>query len=127
MNSIATNEQQVFKKNPSLSARWAKNIFTKLIAQIPYGQIILEDGEQVQTFGNDESMSVHVTVLNQRFYTKVLLGGSIGAGEAYVENLWETDDLTMLVQIMARNMALLDELEQKFFWVYQPFRILKHK
>jgi cyclopropane-fatty-acyl-phospholipid synthase len=127
MNGIATNEQQVFEKSPSLSARWAKTIFTKLVANIRYGQIVLQDGEQMETFGDDKSMSVHVTVLNQRFYSKVLLGGSIGAGEAYVENLWKVDDLTMLVQIMARNMALLDELEQKFFWVYQPFRILKHK
>jgi cyclopropane-fatty-acyl-phospholipid synthase len=127
MNSIATNEQQIFEKHSSLSARWAKTIFTKLISHIQYGQIVLLDGEQAEVFGDDDRMSVHITVLDQRFYARVLLGGSIGAGEAYVENFWKVDDLTMLVQIMARNMTLLDKLEQKFFWVYQPFRILKHK
>lgn len=127
MNSIATNEQRIFEKRSSLSARWAKTIFTKLISNIQYGQIVLLDGEQSEVFGDDDKMSVHITVLDQRFYSKVLLGGSIGAGEAYVESFWNVDDLTMLIQIMARNMALLDKLEQKFFWLYQPFRILKHK
>ncbi len=44
MNGIATNEQQVFEKSPSLSARWAKTIFTKLVANIRYGQIVLHTG-----------------------------------------------------------------------------------
>jgi len=127
MNSIATDRHQTYEKTPSLSARWAKKIFTKLIAQIQYGQIILRDGEQVTVFGTDEKMSAQVTVLDPRFYPKLLLGGSIGAGEAYIDDCWKVDDLTMLVQIMARNMTLLDKLEEKFFWVYQPFRILMHR
>lgn len=127
MNSIATNEQRLFGENSTLSGRWAKAIFMKLLAQIQYGQIILQDGEHTAILGDDSEMSVHVTVLNQRFYASVLLGGSIGAGESYVDNLWKTDDLTLLIQIMARNMGLVDRLEKKFFWLLQPLRILKHR
>lgn len=127
MNSIASNQEQIYEKSPSLSARWAKKIFTKLISQIQYGQIVLRDGEQVEIFGTDEAFSAQVTVLDPRFYPRLLFGGSIGAGEAYIDDFWKVDDLTVLVQIMARNMPLLDRLEKKFFWVYQPFRILMHR
>ena len=127
MNSIASNQEQIYEKSPSLSARWAKKIFTKLISQIRYGQIVLRDGEQVEIFGTDEAFSAQVTVLDPRFYPRLLFGGSIGAGEAYIDDFWKVDNLTVLVQIMARNMPLLDRLEKKFFWVYQPFRILMHR
>ena len=127
MNSVARDEQQVVERAYSLSTRWTRSIFFKLVAQIQHGQIILRDGEKVTVFGDDKRLSATISVLDQRFYAKVILGGSIGAGEAYVDNLWKTDDLTALVRIMARNMAMLDRLEQKFFWLYQPFRILKHK
>ena len=105
MNSVARDEQQVVERAYSLSTRWTRSIFFKLVAQIQHGQIILRDGEKVTVFGDDKRLSATITVLDQRFYTKVLLGGSIGAGEAYVDNFWKTDDLTMLVRIMARNMT----------------------
>ena len=127
MNSVARDEQQVADRASSLSVRWARSLFVKLVAQIQCGQIILRDGESVTVLGNDNSLSATITILDQRFYAKAVLGGSIGAGEAYVDNLWKTDDLTTLVRIIARNLAMLDKLEQKFFWLSQPLRILKHK
>ena len=57
----------------------------------------------------------------------MVYGGSIGAGEAYVDNLWRTDDLTKLIRIMVRNSDFLEDIEKRFSWFFKPFRILKHR
>ena len=126
MNSIATNDQ-VFSPAASLSSRWAKSMFIKLVERIKYGRIAVCEGKERMVFGDDGSDPVTITVLSPEFYSRVIYGGSIGAGEAFVDNLWQTDDLTRLVQIMARNMTLLEKIEQRFSWLLQPLRIIKHR
>ena len=126
MNSIATN-QETFSSAASLSSKWAKAIFMKLVTQLKYGRIVLLDGKETMVFGNEHEQSVTITVLHQNFYSRVIFGGSIGAGEAFVDHLWTTDDLTGLIQIMVRNMNLLNKIEQKFSWLLQPLRILNHR
>jgi cyclopropane-fatty-acyl-phospholipid synthase len=65
-------------------------------------------------------------VYHPSFYRRVLFGGSIGGGEAYVTNLWDVDDLTALARIMVRNMKLLDRMEQGFAWLRRPFFLVRH-
>ncbi len=38
-----------------------------------------------------------IRVLNQRFYRRVLANGTLGFGESYMDEWWETDDLSELV------------------------------
>ncbi len=59
-------------------------------------------------------------------YARILWGGSIGAGESYVEGLWSASDLTKLVRIMVLNMDLLDAIERKFGWLLRPSRMILH-
>jgi cyclopropane-fatty-acyl-phospholipid synthase len=41
----------------------------------------------------------------------VASNGSVGAGEAYMDGLWDCDDLVSLVRILVRNRDLLDAME----------------
>jgi cyclopropane-fatty-acyl-phospholipid synthase len=45
------------------------------------------------------------------FYRRIFLGGTIGAGEAYMDGLWSCDDLPVLIRIMVRNREVQDRLE----------------
>lgn len=45
------------------------------------------------------------------FYRAVARNGSVGAGEAYMDGLWDCDDLVALVRILVRNRDLLDAME----------------
>ena len=54
------------------------------------------------------------------------MGGSIGGGEAYVDQLWKVDDLTALVRIMVLNMSLLDRMERGLAWLLRPLDLLRH-
>ncbi|MCF7971458.1 MAG: cyclopropane-fatty-acyl-phospholipid synthase family protein [Methylococcaceae bacterium] len=61
--------------------------------------------------GSATDLRAEITVSDLGFYRKLALGGSIGAAEAYMDKLWEADDLTKVIQIMVRNRDLLDSME----------------
>ncbi|HVF34233.1 MAG TPA: cyclopropane-fatty-acyl-phospholipid synthase family protein [Candidatus Saccharimonadia bacterium] len=52
-----------------------------------------------------------VLVRDPAMYRTVALGGSVGVGEAYMDGLWDCDDLTTLVRVFVRNRDLLDRME----------------
>lgn len=55
-----------------------------------------------------------VQVHDPAFYRHLALGGSVGAGEAYIEGFWDCDDLTTLFRLFVRNRDVLDGLETGF-------------
>ena len=128
MNSLTTRaaeERHVSANPPSLYERWAKKSVLQLMAKLEYGRIVLQDGDEIMEFGKDSAVHATVRVTDPRFYPKILFGGSIGAGEAYIDRMWEVDDLTALVRIMVLNMALLDRMEQGLAWLLYPARWLR--
>ena len=73
-------------------------------------EIIDREGTSVVGCGSPD-LTVKLKVLEQSFYRKVALGGSIAAAETYIQGDWYTDDLTKLVRVFARNRDLLDKME----------------
>lgn len=61
----------------------------------------------------DPAETLHATmwVRDPAFYHQLSFGGSVGAGEAFVDGCWECSDLTALVRILVRNRDLLDAME----------------
>jgi cyclopropane-fatty-acyl-phospholipid synthase len=53
-----------------------------------------------------------VRVHDPAFYRRVALNGSVGAAEAYMDGLWDCDDLVALVRILVRNRERLDAMER---------------
>ncbi|WP_084813505.1 SAM-dependent methyltransferase [Desulfogranum japonicum] len=105
---------------------WIRNIFFKMLSRLEYGQIIIEDQGNQWKFGKEYQLSARIIINDPAAYRKIVFGGSIGAGEAYVNGLWDADDLTNLVQIMARNMFLVDKMEQGFAWLLRPVDFIQH-
>jgi cyclopropane-fatty-acyl-phospholipid synthase len=101
------------KKSPVLdqvAKRWAMSH----LGCIEHGEIIFIDAHQRSHFGTRDAacgLSTTIHVHDSRFYTELALGGSVGAGEAYMLGFWDTSDLTALVRIMVRNQAAMDGME----------------
>ncbi|SEG40749.1 SAM-dependent methyltransferase [Vibrio hangzhouensis] len=57
--------------------------------------------------------SAIIEVKHPEFYRRLLQGGSIAAGEAYMDGWWDSPDLSALMELMAINMAALDSIEDK--------------
>ena len=68
------------------------------------GRLELVEGEARYTFGVPGApLAARVEIHDPRVWRSVLLGGTIGAAEAYAEGWWSTDDLTGLIRLMTRN------------------------
>ncbi|MEZ6055748.1 MAG: cyclopropane-fatty-acyl-phospholipid synthase family protein [Planctomycetaceae bacterium] len=91
--------------NANLS-RLARGVLSQL-AKLRGGQIllVLPNGSHV-TLGtpSDDGLEATVTVHQERFFREVALGGSLGAAEAYLQQLWDVDDLVALIRIFCRNL-----------------------
>lgn len=112
----------------SLIDKLCRTVFLKCLQSLPLGSLtILEDGHKVASFGNDkDELRGNVNILNIKAYRPLLLGGSVGAGEAYMEGLWDTDDMTAVVRVFARNLPTLDKWENKFKWLSMPLLKVQH-
>ncbi|KAA2286174.1 SAM-dependent methyltransferase [Arenimonas fontis] len=78
-----------------------------------HGCLELSDALGTSMLGDrqDASPPIQVCVHDPGFYRAVASQGSVGAGEAYMDGLWQCDDLVGLVRLLLRNRALLDDME----------------
>ena len=91
----------------------ARAVHARLEA-IEHGELVLQEGERQTRFGRRSAtcpLSVTVRVHDARFYSDMAFGGSIGAGEAYMQGWWTVDDLTALVRILLCNRSVVDGME----------------
>lgn len=65
-------------------------------------------------------------IQDPRFFDKVVKGGSVGFGEAYVDGYWETPDLSALLLLLARNQPNLGRIRRGFSWVRQKLDQFYH-
>jgi cyclopropane-fatty-acyl-phospholipid synthase len=65
--------------------------------------LVLPDGSR-QAFGDPASERVaEIHVHDNEAFVRLLLGGATGAGEAYMDGLWSSPDLPLLLEVAARN------------------------
>ncbi|MEM0912709.1 MAG: class I SAM-dependent methyltransferase, partial [Pseudomonadota bacterium] len=125
-----SHNEQTLITTESISAweKVCKIIFVNALKHMPEGfMVIREHGVLVAELGDpSHELKAEVNILNTAAYPKLLLGGSVASGETFTENLWETPDLTRVIQIFARNLSMLDNWERKFKWITMPFMKLKH-
>lgn len=75
------------------------------------GHLEIRDADGVKHFGDkDTDLSVVIRVHDSRFYRAVALGGSMGAGESYIDGAWSCSDLTKLIQLFSRNLESSNRL-----------------
>ncbi|MEX2245087.1 MAG: cyclopropane-fatty-acyl-phospholipid synthase family protein [Dehalococcoidia bacterium] len=81
----------------------AKAIVVRAASTMKEGTLAvrLPDGK-LRAFGRGEPRaSLHV--LNDAFFSRIVAGGEIGFGEAYMDDLWRADDLVALLELGIRN------------------------
>ena len=93
----------------------ARKAVLSLLNKIKHGRITIIEDNQRFAFGqksHTSSLQADVTVHHSQFYSRILFGGSIGAAEAYMERLWSTDDLTVVMRILALNHKAFADMEK---------------
>ena len=99
------------------------------LAGIEHGSLTLVEGDHAANFGQTTERcgsSATVRVHDPRFYSEIAFGGSIGAGEAYMQGCWSADDLTAAMRILLQNREVLDGLEGGAARATAPIQKLLH-
>ena len=95
---------------------WPQKIVYKLMAKLQFGKVILIcDGQEQKFVGtqNQNVGTVTVKVHDKKFFTNLLLAGTNGAAESYIEGHWETDDLATLIQIIIVNQNVFQRMDSR--------------
>jgi len=78
------------------------------------GQLVLNDETGEQVFGESSDQAeicVRLDVRDPSFFSDVAFGGSIGAGESWMQGGWTCDNLVGLVRLLLQNRNVLDDLD----------------
>jgi len=108
----------------------ARRLVLNRLARLTEGELEFVDGDDRRVFGRrTPECDVHarVDVRDASLYPKMAFGGSVGAGESYVDGAWDTDDLTSLVRIFVRNRDVLNGMETGVARLLQPAHWLYHR
>ncbi|MEF1253411.1 MULTISPECIES: cyclopropane-fatty-acyl-phospholipid synthase family protein [unclassified Vibrio] len=100
----------------------ARNIAFSCLCKLQVGSLTV-----IESFSDEPALRVReqfgkpkegqpsaiIEVKNPGFYARLLKGGSIAAGEAYMDGWWDSPNLTQLMELMALNLSALDSIESR--------------
>jgi cyclopropane-fatty-acyl-phospholipid synthase len=102
----------------------ARRAVHALLGRVHGGTIELHEGGASRTFGTPAGaprLHACIEVHDPAFHTALLSGGA-GAGRAYMDGLWDCDDLVALVRIAARAMPALDRWRERLLPLTAPWQ-----
>ncbi|HEX7368992.1 MAG TPA: cyclopropane-fatty-acyl-phospholipid synthase family protein [Rhodanobacteraceae bacterium] len=111
MNAIVDPKPSTRTTTMPTLDRFLRGRFTAQLGGLAHGRLRIDDCLGTLEFGSANGPEVRVEVLDPAFYRMLAANGSVGAGEAWMDGLWRTDDLVALVQLLVRNRDLLDGME----------------
>ncbi|MAC08951.1 MAG: SAM-dependent methyltransferase [Rhodobiaceae bacterium] len=87
----------------------ADKLVFKFLNKINYGHLELTTSEgKILTFGNsDAKLKTNIIIKNKNFCYNLIRGGSIGFAESYMRGEFETDNLSDLIELTARNIEVI--------------------
>jgi len=108
-----------------------RSLLLKNLKQLQGGSICIEDftGQEIKQFivgdiniGNQIKVCVH----RSSFYSRTVLGGSIGNAESYIDGDWETNELTDIIRLFVSNRDVLNALDSGLGNIFRPFQKFFH-
>lgn len=92
----------------------ARAAVLKRLSDIQRGEIEIRQGADSVTLGQrtaEMPLRVVLQVHDATMFTDIVLGGSIGAAESYMEGKWTVCDLTGLMRILSANPEVVEAME----------------
>ena len=86
-----------------------------------------ESNQDYYVFGDPDSNNVvEIEVFNPSCYKQVILHGSIGAGESFINGHWNTKNLTNFIKVMIKNEDVIDLIDSKLNFIFKLKSKLEH-
>ena len=91
----------------------AFSLLSRTLGSISDGALDVVCPERTWSFGDATAPTRAVVCIDDpRVFTKLLTGGDIGFGEAYVDGHWSSPDLVAVLRLAIRNLALFEDRHQ---------------
>lgn len=104
----SSGDASVGKTGP-ITSLTRRSVLAKLRG-LGHGTLVIEESGQCWRFGTG-TPKVTLVVRDPAFWPQVAWGGSVGAGESYMDGTWTCDDLVGLTRLLLRNRAILEGVE----------------
>ncbi len=129
--SLASPRHLAGTVKPSRLDGLAEKQVLRRLEKLQFGSLELQYRGRVASFGQPAGLegdqpSVRIRVIDPRFFSEIAFGGSIGAGEAWIQGYWTCDDLVGLVRLMLRNRTVLERMESGLAALTGPLQKLFH-
>ena len=105
---------------------FSRKLIWRALSHLKIGHLTIEFEGKIKHFGqlDHSDLSVHVHIHSPAFFRRILLNGSVGAGESFMLGEWTVSDLTLFIRLMIKNSAALKATEgalAKFGMAWQAF------
>ncbi len=96
--------------------RKCRNLLFARLSTLRKGRLTVTDHDGTHRLGETTSdqLTANITVLSPSLYRRVLVSGSLGAADSFVEGGWTTPDLVNVLRFFARNINHLARSENGF-------------
>jgi cyclopropane-fatty-acyl-phospholipid synthase len=103
---VPLSRMTIKRKPPDIYQRLIMKMIEKLLKQIETGRLdlVLPDGS-TKSFGKVDPTSRRARMLvnDYTLFSRVAFDGEVGLGEAYMEGIWDSDDLTEMLKLFIEN------------------------
>lgn len=112
LGSTSATEHDAIVTQSSWLDRLARRVVLSRLEKLQVGRVVVTESDRQIVFGysTPEFPTVaQLKVLSPKFYSTIAFGGSVGAGEAYMQGYWECSELSELLRILIRNREVLEK------------------
>ncbi len=106
---------------------WARRVLAQKLGSIQGGTIRICDSHGEVRLGDGNGPEITVNLHRTRAYSRMLLGGTIGAGESYWDGDWDCSSLTGLIRLFVRNRETMNGLDSGLARVLSPIAKSLHR
>jgi len=107
--------------------RLARRVIHGRLATLRGGRLRLVDRDGVVEVGDGDGPSGELRIHDGRAHRRILLGGGLGAADAFIDGQWSSPDLTTALRVLLRNHAATDGFERGPARVAQAAARMAHR
>ncbi len=121
MNEVSVSRIRLLPQAKVLVQRGdlARRFMLRVLSHIKVGSLTIHDGQDTHHFGDPQAAGephAEIVVHNRDAFGKVLTGGTIASGEAYIDGDWSSPDLTEVTRLFSANMDSMQSMQSSQHW-----------
>lgn len=122
---------ETLSNNVELKKRFKFNLWKKVWQSIlstvtdGYLKVTYCDGS-VAYYGEPSDSYAEIVIHDRAFFSRVILGGSVGLGDTYVDGIWSSPDLSKLLTLLGANVQKFGPYQKGLSLIHHWFNCVFH-